>query len=147
MEESVTRSVIQGEVTYITLHGFADASKMAVAACVYVIAYYNDQVPSQHLLTAKARVAPEKSIPRLEHIASHMLSKLVACVKKALADYQIEEIHGWVDSTTVLHWLKRKGTWSQFVHNRVKAISHSNIEEWHYVPTGENPSHLGSRGG
>eukprot|EP00795_Rhopilema_esculentum_P008342 gene8342-14309_t len=143
---SVSRSVIQGKVAYITLHGFADASKMAVAACVYVVAYYNDQEPSQHLLTAKARVAPEKSIPRLELIAAHTLSKLVACVKKALEDYQIEEIHGWVDSTTVLHWLKGKGTWRQFVRNRVKAINDSDIEEWHYVPTGENPSDLGSRG-
>ena len=142
----VPRSVIQGEVTHITLHGFADASKLAVAACVYMVTHYNNQEPSQHLLTAKARVAPEKSIPRLELVAAHTLSKLIVCVKEALADYQIEEIHGWVDSTTVLHWLKGKGTWSQFVRNRVKAISSSDIEEWHYVPTGENPSDLGSRG-
>ena len=143
---SVPRSVIRGEVAYITLHGFADASKLAVAACVYVVAYYNNQEPTQHLLTAKARVAPEKSIPRLELVAAHTLSKLIICVKKALEDYQIEEIHGWVDSTTVLHWLNGKGTWNQFVRNRVKAISDSDVGEWHYVPTGENPSDLGSRG-
>ena len=143
---SVPRTVVQGEVTHIILHGFADASKLAIAACVYVFAHYSNQKPSQHLLTAKARVAPEKSIPRLELVAAQTLSKLIDCVKKALTDYQIDEIHGWVDSTTVLHWLKGKGTWSQFVRNRVKAISSSEIEEWHYVPNSENPSDLGSRG-
>ena len=100
---NVPRSVVRGEVAYITLHSFADASKLAVATCVYVVAYYNNQEPTQHLLTAKPRVAPEKSIPRLELIAAHTLCKLFACVKKALEDYKIEEIHGWVDSTTVLH--------------------------------------------
>ena len=143
---SVPRSVIRGDVTHIKLHGFADASKLAVPACVYVVAHYSNHEPSQHLLTAKARVAPEKSIPRPELVAAQTLSKLTNCMKKALTDYQIEEIHGWVDSTTVLHWLKGKGTWSQFVRNQVEAISSSEIEEWHYVPTGENPSDLGSRG-
>ena len=80
------------------MHGFADASKFAIAACVHMVAHYNNQEPSQHLLTAKARVAPEKSIPRLELVAAHTLSKLIVCVKEALADYQIEEIRGWVES-------------------------------------------------
>ena len=65
---------------------------------------------------------------------------------KKLEQYTIDEMHGWVDSTTVLQWMKGKGTWSLFVRNRINAINDSDIKNWHYVPTGENPSDVGSRG-
>ena len=143
---SVPRGIITSHVAKMVLHGFADASKSAVAACIYLVAYYDNEKASQHLLVAKARIAPEKSIPRLELIAALTLSKLMAYVKHALEQYPISEVHGWVDSTTVLHWMKGKGTWSLFVRNRIKAITDGDINKWHYVPTGENPSDLGSRG-
>ena len=143
---SVPRSVIASRVAKMALHGFADASKMAVAACIYLVAHYENGEASQHLLVAKSRIAPDKSIPRLELVAAHTLIKLVASVKIALQQYPIDEIHGWVDSTTVLQWMKGKGTWSLFVRNRIKAINNSDIKNWHYVPTGENPSDVGSRG-
>ena len=143
---SVPRAIITSNVAKMVLHGFADASKSAVAACIYLVAHYDNEEASQHLLLAKARIAPEKSIPRLELIAAHTLSKLMAYVKYALEQYPISEIHGWVDSTTVLHWMNGNGTWSLFVRNRIKAITDGDINKWHYVPTGENPSDLGSRG-
>ena len=43
--------------------------------------------------------------------------------KNKLEGYPIQQVHGWVDSTTTLYWLKGKGTWSQFVRNRIKAIN------------------------
>ena len=143
---SFPRSVAKGTTVSIVLHGFSDASKLAVAACIYIITRYENQEAQQHLIMAKSRIAPEKPIPRLELIAAHMLSKLIAHVKSKLEGYPIEQVHGWVDSTTVLYWIKGKGTWSQFVRNRIKAINDSGVNEWHYVPTDENPSDLGSRG-
>ena len=65
---------------------------------------------------------------------------------KTLSNYSVKECHGWVDSTTVLHWMKDQGKWSQFVRNRITAINAINNIHWHYVPTNENPSDLGSRG-
>lgn len=131
---SVPRGIIASNVTKMVLHGFAHASKSAVAACIYLVAHYDNEEVSQHLLMAKAR------------IAAHTLSKLMAYVKTALKQYPISEIHGRVDSTTVLHWMEGKGTWSLFVRNRIKAITDSDIKKWHYVLTGENPSDLRSRG-
>lgn len=141
---SVPRSVVAAKVAKMELHGFADASKLAVAACIYLVAHYENGEASQHLLLAKSRIAPEKSIPWMELVAAHTLSKLMASVKIPQEAYPIGEIHGWVDSTTVLQWIKGKGTGSLFVRNRIKAINDSDIKNWHYVPTGENPSDVGS---
>ena len=143
---SVPRSIIASGVVKMVLHGFADASKMAIGVCIYLVAHYENGEASQQLLIAKSRIAPEKSIPRLELVAAHTMTKLMTSIKIALEQYQIDEIHGWVDSTTVLQWMKGKGTWSLFVRNRIKAINNSDIKNWHYVPTGENPSDVGSRG-
>ena len=142
----VSRGIIASNVTKMVLHGFADVIKSAVAACIYLVAHYDNEEVSQHLLMAKARIVPDKSIPRLELISAHTLSKLMTYFKTALNQYPISEIHGWVDSTTVLHWMEGKGTWSLFVRNRIEAITNSDIDKWHYVPTGENPSDLRSRG-
>ena len=43
-------------------------------------------------------------------------------VKEVLKDQRVEEYHCWVDSKTVLYWIKGQGTWSQFVRNRTKTI-------------------------
>ena len=143
---SIPRSVIGGEVVKMVLHGFADASSQAVSAAIYIVAYYSNSDVSQRLLVSKSRIAPKKSIPRLELVGAHTLCKLINHVKKTLVEYPIEQFHGWVDSTTVLHWLGGNGTWTQFVRNRAAAIRESNLTKWHYVPTEENPSDKGTRG-
>ena len=120
---SVPRSVVQVKKSDFELHGFADASKVAVCAAVYVVEYEEEKVISQNLLAAKSRIAPsETSIPRLELVAAHMLAKLQNNIVKALMNERIISTHYWTDSTTVLHWLENKGTWSVFVRNRVNKI-------------------------
>ena len=56
----------------IELHGFADASKLAYGACLYLRIIQNGVV-SVTLMTAKSKIAPLKplSIPRLELSAAH----------------------------------------------------------------------------
>ena len=40
-------------------------------------------------------------------------------VKETLQEiHEISECNGWIDSATVLNWLKDKGTWSTFVRNQ-----------------------------
>ncbi|KAK3731629.1 hypothetical protein QZH41_015885, partial [Actinostola sp. cb2023] len=144
---SVPRSVVDQEVTRLVLHGFSDSSKAAVSAAVYVVAYHAERPIKQTLLVAKSRVAPKnQSIPRLELVAAHTLTKLMSHVKEILQEQPVAEFHCWVDSTTVLYWIKGKGTWSQFVRNRTKFIQEKDYLQWHYVPTGQNPSDIGSRG-
>ena len=147
-EIKVPRSVVNNKSQQISIHGFADASQLAVCAAVYVLATYNDGKTSQNLLVSKSRVAPKKvSIPRLELVAAHTLAKLLSHVNRALSSLDIlKENQLWSDSSTVLYWLANRGTWSKYVRNRVKAIHDLGNFTWHYVPTDQNPSDLGTRG-
>ncbi|XP_055591547.1 uncharacterized protein LOC129743533 [Uranotaenia lowii] len=54
----------------------------------------------------------------------------------------------WVDSTTVLHWLKSApSSWVTFVANRVSKIQLATENcSWNHVPGYENPADLLSRG-
>ena len=67
-------------------------------------------------------------------------------VREVLKDERVEEYHCWVNSTTVLYWMKGQGTWPQFVRNRTKAIQDKEYLQWHHFPTADNPSDQGSCG-
>ena len=144
---TVPRSVVTKESNNVVLHGFADASKLAVAAAVYIVSSDETGGGEQNLLVAKSRLAPKGlSIPRLELVAAHTLSKLMAHIMKALPDTNVNSINLWSDSMTTLFWLNNRGTWSKYVRNRVKAINELGMTNWRYVPTDQNPSDLGTRG-
>ena len=74
------------QVKCVQLHGFADASRIAYGANMYVQVTTSDGHYS-HLLASKTRVAPFKAetIPRLELIACLALALLITAVYKALA--------------------------------------------------------------
>ena len=55
---NIPRSVSKGHAVRIALHGFSDASKLAVAACIYIITHYENQEAQQHLILAKSKIAP-----------------------------------------------------------------------------------------
>ena len=145
---TVPRSICKSSHrTHFEVHGFSDASKVAVCASMYVVTYQDSTPVDQNLLVAKSRIAPkEMSIPRLELVAAHTLAKLQNSVKKALKSFPISAYHNWVDSITVLCWLANRGEWTTFVRNRVKKIGELTDATWSYVPTGENPSDFGTRG-
>ena len=144
---SVPRSVVGTGLTKVILHGFADASKLPFSVAVFPLAIHTSAPVQRNLLVGKSRIAPrEKSIPRLDLVAAHTLSRLMQYVKEVLKDQHVEEYHCWVDSTTVLYWIKGQGTWSQFVRNRTNTTQDKEYLQWHYVPTGDNPSDQGSRG-
>ena len=118
---NVPHSVVSKNVRRIDLHGFADASKLAVSAAVYALVFHHVAPVHQSLLVAKSRIAPKHlSIPRLELIAAHTLSKSMNHMKQVMEGQLVEEYHCWVDSPTVLYWIKGHGTWSQFVLNRTE---------------------------
>ena len=51
---SIPRSVIGDEVVKMVLLAFTDASKLAVSAAMYIVAYYSNSDVSQHLLVSKS---------------------------------------------------------------------------------------------
>ena len=65
------------QAKFVELHGFADASKLAYGASLYLRVVEEDHV-TVTLINAKSKVAPLKllSIPLLELTAAHLLGKL-----------------------------------------------------------------------
>ncbi|KAL7289498.1 hypothetical protein TKK_0016684 [Trichogramma kaykai] len=141
---------------YLELHGFADASKFAYAAVLYVRVLYHGQARVT-LLASKTKVAPLKtlSIPRLELCAAaalrsssaHLLAKLASSFI-ATEDFVTVSLYLWSDSKTTLHWLHGiPARWPIFVANRCADVAHLTPRAtWQYINTKQNPADLASRG-
>ncbi|XP_065075911.1 uncharacterized protein LOC135699568 [Ochlerotatus camptorhynchus] len=133
----------------IELHCFADASKAAYGACIYVRSESSDGSVKISLLASKSKVAPLKplSIPRLELCAALIASRLYDRISKAL-DINFSVVVFWSDSTVVLQWMKSPPrSWKTFVANRISEIqSTTHGSEWLHVAGKDNPADLVSRG-
>ncbi|XP_045763680.1 uncharacterized protein LOC123866269 [Maniola jurtina] len=131
------------------LHTFTDASEEAYAAAVYWRTKRSDGKIHVTLIAGKARVAPTKpiSIPRLELQAALLGTRLAATIEREM-DLRVLKKAYWTDSSTVLQWIKsdpRK--FKTFVAHRLAEIEEStNVGEWRWVPTKENPADDATRG-
>ncbi|XP_067634789.1 uncharacterized protein [Eurosta solidaginis] len=114
------------------LHGFSDASERAYGCCIYTRIWHN----------VKAQ-----SVPRLELCAALLLIRTWKKFEVNLKQ-NINTVYFWMDSTTVLQWLKtHSSTLTSFVANRVSEIQeHSQGIIWRHVPSKDNPADLISRG-
>ena len=135
----------------IQLHGFADASMSAYAACVYFRTLYEDGTISSSLVTSKSRVAPLKtiSLPRLELCAMLLLAQLINNVHKIYENkIEITSTHLWTDSMIALCWIQSHASrWSVFVSNRVSQIQDLTSKfTWRHISSKNNPADLPSRG-
>ena len=140
-------AIFQELIQEVQLQAFSDVSGYGVSTTVYVI--MQDSGVTQGLVTAKSRLARQGlTIPRLELVSGHMAANLAVNMRNALESFPLAtNIQCWLDSTVALHWLSDNGEYRQFAENRVRKIQrHTNLM-WHYVPTSENPTDLGSRGG
>ena len=149
---SVTRCVFaecKGKVLSCQLHGFADASKKAYCAMVFLVCKTTEGTYTR-LLSAKTRVAPLKqlTIPRLELMSARVLATLMSTILEALGpNFKVDEVKYWLDSKTALFWIYNNGEWKQFVQHRVNEILRlTRKEDWGHVSGIENPADLGSRG-
>nr|XP_012215649.1 PREDICTED: uncharacterized protein LOC105668053 [Linepithema humile] len=133
----------------VEIHGFADASTRAYAAAVYLRVIHSFSEIRTHLLVARTKVAPIKtiSIPRLELNAIVLLSRLITWVSTAL-DYGYVPRYGWTDSTVALAWVSQHPSrWKTYVANRVSEIQSVNPTiKWNHVPSEQNPADCASRG-
>ena len=149
---SVPRCVfdeIKGKTLSCQLHGFADASKKAYCAMVFLVCETTEGTFTR-LLSAKTRVAPLKqlTIPRLELMSARVLATLMSTILEALGPtFKVDAVRYWLDSKTALFWIHNNGEWKQFVQHRVNEILRlTRKEDWGHVSGVENPADLGSRG-
>lgn len=135
------------------LHGFCDASQDAYSAVIYIRTpiFSDSGATSYHcqMVKAKTRVAPCSkpiTIPRMELNGAVLLANLMQYVREAFQD-QIGSSYYWCDSQIVLRWLrKHPSQLKTYVANRISDIQDiSEVDNWYYVPTAENPSDLATR--
>ena len=90
----------------------------------------------------------EKSlpIPSLELQAAVLAIRLKNTISKQL-DFLIDETRFWSDSQIDLQYIANKDTrFPVFVMNRLNKIRlHSTPEQWHCVPTSQDPADLRTR--
>lgn len=149
-ELRIPRNVNPGNSSsYISLHGFGDASERGYGACIYALSYDTQGNPHCSLLCSKSRVAPIKktTLPRLELCAAFVLANLLDTVRDALKQ-KVKEVVLWSDSTIVLHWLRTPANQLKtFVANRVAEVQEKTINcIWRHVPSADNPADILSRG-
>ncbi len=100
---------------------------------------------------AKARVAPIEvvSIPRLELLGTVLAIDLVTCLNSNLDQpFKEENTVYWTDSMNILCWLcNQSRDLNTFTANQVAHIQcHSEVYQWRYVHTSQNPADLATRG-
>lgn len=133
----------------VEIHGFSDASNLAMAAVVYLRVVDRSGEIKVNLVQAKTKVAPLKhmTIPRLELTAVFLLSRLISRLRQSL-NCNENSIFLWTDSTVTLTWLTtHPSRWKDYVRNRVAAIQDLVPNaHWQFVPGKQNPADCASRG-
>ena len=139
---------LNGKKTY-QLHSFADTSSSGYGQCSYLRVKDEEKNVQVSLVMGKSRVAPTKitTIPRLELTAAVFSAKVAVMVQKEL-NYANLKQYFWTDSKVVLGYINNDAKrFHTFVANRVQVIrSNTDIKEWRYIDTKNNPADHASRG-
>ncbi|XP_071652278.1 uncharacterized protein [Temnothorax longispinosus] len=113
---------------HVEIHGFSDASQLAMAAAVYIKVTLPLAEPTITLVCAKTKVAL-------------LLARLVNYVQRTLELIMVK-IFLWLDSSVARTWINSHlSPWKEYVSNRVAAIQdlvpHG---QWRFVPGFKNPA-------
>ncbi|KAJ8018203.1 hypothetical protein HOLleu_43941 [Holothuria leucospilota] len=138
---------LKAEVVDRQLHVFSDASDKGYGMCAYLRQEDKEGNLQVSLVFARSRVAPIKyvSVPRLELTAAVMAARLSSMI---LLELEVGRTFYWCDSQTVLRYIRNDTRrFKAFVANRVSVILDlTDVDQWHYVSTHDNPADEASRG-
>ncbi|XP_062715819.1 uncharacterized protein LOC134291715 [Aedes albopictus] len=127
-------------ISSVQLHIFCDAGDDAYG-CVAYLRYQVAEDIRCSLVGSKAKVAPLKltSTPRLELQAAIIGARMMNTLLVTLP-VPIQEQFLWVDSTTVLSWIRSDNRkYKPYVAHRIAEILHTTeINTWRYVPSKQN---------
>uniref|UniRef100_A0AC34GT32 Integrase zinc-binding domain-containing protein n=1 Tax=Panagrolaimus sp. ES5 TaxID=591445 RepID=A0AC34GT32_9BILA len=145
---TIPRKLVHGTMPgsdSIEIHAFADASKTAYCACVY-LRIKTSMGHESHLVFAKTRLHPlskNLTIPKMEIMGIWLASKIASFVKK---EFKLETSRKfiWTDSQISFFWFQKLPK-DVFVSNRLKDVLASNVELL-FIPGTLNPADLGTRG-
>ncbi|XP_043284934.1 uncharacterized protein [Venturia canescens] len=133
----------------VEIHGFSDASQLAMGAVVYVRVAGPGKSTRTALVCSKTKVAPIKrlTILRLELAAALLVAKLAKYVRDTL-QLRDSRVYLWTDSTVTLTWVtSHPSRWKDFVRNRVSSIQELIPQgQWRFIPGRDNPADCASRG-
>ena len=141
--------MLSAEVIRVELHHFCDASELCYGAVTYIRLEMSDGSYHCSFIMAKSRLAPMKGspIPRLELCGATVAVKLDVVVIRSL-QMTIDKRYFWTDSTINLYRIRNAmKRFKIFVANRLATIHNSTkANQWHYIPSSENPADELSRG-
>ena len=136
-------------VKEVTLHHFSDASEEGYGQVSYLRLVDTENKIQCAFLMGKSRVALLKfvSIPGLELTAATLSVKISKLIRVEL-QYNIDKEYFWTDSQVVLGYLQNESKrFKVFVANRIQIIKeHSDVGQWQYVASKDNPADYASRG-
>ena len=141
-----------GAVGKPEIHGFSDGGEKAYGAAIFLRWKLADGSYSCTPLMIKAFVAPlkKKSIPRLELMGCLALTRLYTSCREALKFADVESFKKifWIDSQTVLAWIKTPPKrFKPFVSVRVAEIQESvDTSNFRYIQSCDNPADVLTRG-
>uniref|UniRef100_A0A914YUF9 Uncharacterized protein n=1 Tax=Panagrolaimus superbus TaxID=310955 RepID=A0A914YUF9_9BILA len=145
---TIPRKLVHGtmpEKDSIEIHAFADASKIAYCACVY-LRMKTSKGHESVLVFAKTRLHPLSktlTIPKMEVMGIWLASKIASFVQKEMK-LETSRKFIWTDSQISFYWFQKLPK-DVFVCNRLKDVLASNVELL-FVPGTLNPADLGTRG-
>ena len=134
------------------IHGFSDGGEQAYGAVIFLRWKLAGGDYRSVPVTIKAFVAPlkKKSIPRLELLGCLALARMyVTCVKALeFAKAQDWERFFWIDSSTVLSWIRTPPReFRPFVSARVAEIQETiGADQIRYIKSNNNPADALTRG-
>lgn len=146
----IARHIPTDETQSIELVGMSDGSSVAYAAVVYLRVTDKNGAVTLHLIRAKCKVMPLKTITinRSELSGSVLLAQIISSLSFLKSKIDIKHIYLFSDSTTVLAWLKTPPhSLKTFVANRVvKILDLTKGATWHHVSSADNSADSASRG-
>ena len=134
------------------IHGFCDGGEKAYGAVIFLRWELKNGSYKCVPVLVKSFVAPlkRKTIPRLELMGCLTLARIYETCRKSLqfANIQDSKRIFWVDSSTVLSWIKTPSRqFKPFVSSRVAEIQETVlVEDFQYIRSKFNPADILTRG-